>query len=327
MSEKPLVEVRDLTKHFSLKSRDAQGRPHTLKAVDGVNFAVGAGKTLGLVGESGCGKSTLGRTVLKLHEPSSGSILFKGQSIEDFGFSDMRPLRQKMQMIFQDPYASLNPRMTIAQSVQAPLDVFRAGTTRDRRDRVKAALSFVGLEDAYLDKYPHEMSGGQRQRVVIARAMILQPEFIVCDEPVSALDVSIRSQVLNLMKKAQAQSPLAYLFISHDLSVVNYLCDSVAVMYLGKIVEIGSRDEIFHESRHPYTKALLSAVLVPDVNFKKERIVLKGETPSPLAPPTGCKFRTRCPFADEGCALAEPALRAAGSAGHQAACHKLEKIN
>lgn len=288
--------------------------------MDGVDFSVYPGEALGLVGESGCGKSTLGRCLLGLYSLTGGRVEFEGQPIDGLNFKQMRPFRQRMQMIFQDPYSSLNPRMTIFQSVKAPLDVFRSGTQKEREEAAEAILSYVGLSPEQMHKYPHELSGGQRQRAVIARALILRPSFVVCDEPVSALDASVRSQVLNLMVRLQKEFGPAYLFISHDLSVVRYVCDRVAVMYLGKIVETGSRADVFEHPAHPYTKALLSAVPVPNVGAKKSRIVLEGDLPSPLNPPAGCRFHTRCPVAKQKCAELVPELRDLG-AGHFAACH------
>jgi oligopeptide/dipeptide ABC transporter ATP-binding protein len=274
---------------------------------------------LGLVGESGCGKSTLGRCLLRLYDLDQGEISYKGKHLEELSFSQMRPYRREMQMIFQDPYSALNPRMTIFQSVRAPLDAFRCGSKAERKERVEEMLRYVGLSQDQIYKYPHEMSGGQRQRAVIARAMVLEPAFVVCDEPVSALDASVRAQVLNLMKNIQRDKKPAYLFISHDLSVVRFLCDRVAVMYLGKIVEYGTRDEVFQHPAHPYTKALMSAIPVPDVDVETHRIVLRGDVPSPMAPPSGCRFHTRCPMATAECAQQAPELTDLGG-GHLAAC-------
>jgi len=327
MSDAPLLEVKGLEKYF--KVAGSRGRQQAiLKAVDHIDLEIRAGETLGLVGESGCGKSTFGRTVLNLLPATGGEIYFKGEKIQGKSSREMRNLRQKMQIIFQDPFASLNPRMTIGQLVQAPLDVIRLGTKAERLQKVKAILDFVGIGQQYLGKYPHEMSGGQRQRVVIARAMILNPEFVVCDEPVSALDVSVRSQVLNLMKKMQSQFSLAYLFISHDLSVVKYICDRIAVMYLGKIVEIGSKKDIFERPQHPYTKALLSAIPMPELRKTKERILLKGDIPSPMNPPRGCSFHTRCPFADDKCLSLVPQLKGlADNPEHRVSCFKNKEID
>ena len=320
-----LLDTADLKKYYVVKNSIFREKRKVLKAVDGINLRIYEGETMGLVGESGCGKSTLGRTILKLHSVTDGVIWYKGNQIENFGFEDMRIMRQKMQMIFQDPFASLNPRMTIFDSVKASLDAFNIGTKEERKERVEELLEYVGLGKNQIYKYPHEMSGGQRQRVVIARAMIVNPEFVVCDEPVSALDVSVRSQVLNLMKDMQQEKNLAYLFISHDLSVVRYLCDKVAVMYLGRIVEIGTKDEIFDHPVHPYTKALLSAIPVPGIHVKTKRIILSGDVPSPLNPPTGCGFHTRCPYATPECAQIVPELSKV-AAGHRVACIHAKEI-
>ena len=310
-----LVKLRGLKKHFS------EGHFHkkVLKAVDGVDLDIYPGETVGLVGESGCGKSTLGRTVINLHKASEGSVQFRGTEISNYNTSKMRPLRKEMQFIFQDPYASLDPRKTVFQLVKAPLDAYKLGTDEERNKKVADMLKFVGLNEYQFSKLPHELSGGQRQRVVIARTMVLEPTFVVCDEPVSALDVSVRAQVLNLMKEAQKGTDLAYLFISHDMSVVRYMCDKVAVMYLGRIVEFGTKDDIFENPLHPYTKALLSAVPIPEVGSKRQRIILSGDVPSPLNPPSGCHFHTRCPHACEKCKQMEYELRAVSDT-HFVAC-------
>lgn len=312
-----LLETVGLKKYFI--SRKFPGNRSVLKAVDNVSLTVHKHETVGLVGESGCGKSTLGRAILKLHEPTEGKIVFNGQEIQDYKFKQMRPIRRKMQMIFQDPFASLNPRKTIMASVKAPLDVAGIGSAAEREEKARELLTYVGLNPSFGEKFPHEMSGGQRQRVVIARAMIIDPEFVVCDEPVSALDVSVRAQVLNLMKKVQEEKKVSYLFISHDLSVVRYLCDTIAVMYLGKIVEYGSKHEIFQNPLHPYTKALLSAIPIPAIVDRPQRIILKGDVPSPLNPPSGCRFRTRCPYAKPVCADLDPILREVEGT-HRVAC-------
>lgn len=314
-----LLKTVGLKKHFFVKKSYFISQIKILKAVDGVNISVCNGETVGLVGESGCGKSTLGRTILMLHPVTDGSICFKGKCIEKASLKSIREMRKNMQMIFQDPFSSLNPRMTIMESVRAPMDVFHIGTKQERKEKVESLLEYVGIGKDHTYKYPHEMSGGQRQRVAIARAMILNPEFIVCDEPVSALDVSVRSQVLNLMKNMQQDHQLAYLFISHDLSVIRYLCDKVAVMYLGQIVEIATKKELYNHPAHPYTKALLSAIPIPDVNVKTERIILEGDIPSPLDMPCGCRFHTRCPYATEECTETTPVLKKL-SDEHQVAC-------
>lgn len=297
--QEPLLRIENLKKYFNVKDNH---KKVILKAVDGIRMDIKAGETVGLVGESGCGKSTFGRAVLQLHSITSGKVYFRGQDITGWNEKELRPLRKDMQIIFQDPFASLNPRKTIFETVIAPLDAFDIGTKQERREKVQKMLEFVGLPEYQFHKLPHEMSGGQRQRAVIARAMITDPAFVVCDEPVSALDVSVRAQVLNLMKDAQKASGVSYLFISHDMSVIRYLCDKVAVMYLGRLVEYGTKEEIFGNPLHPYTKALLSAIPVPDVGAKKhERIRLVGDVPSPLYPPAGCRLHNRCPYATEEC--------------------------
>lgn len=300
-SRTPLITCWGLQQYYPVGKTIFKAQQKVLKAIDGIDLRIYEGETLGLVGESGCGKSTLGRTILNLNRPTGGQVWYRDQCIGNYNFKSMRQLRKEMQIIFQDPFASLSPRMTIYQSVKAPLDVFKIGSEAQRKEKVESLLDYVGLGRQHMSKYPHEMSGGQRQRVVIARAMVLDPAFIVCDEPVSALDVSVRSQVLNLMKKVQRERNLAYLFISHDLSVVRYLCDRVAVMYLGNIVEIGTKAEIFDSPMHPYTKALLSAIPIADVTVKTKRIILQGDVPSPIDPPPGCKFHTRCPYAVATC--------------------------
>lgn len=310
-----LLRAEDIHKTFPV----SHGRQ--LKAVDGVDVTIFEDEVVGLVGESGCGKSTLGRTLLKLHEPTSGKIIFDGEDITDYSRKQMRPVRQKMQMVFQDPYASLNPRMRIRDSVRAPLDAFGIGTREERDERVRALLEYVGLGANHIDKYPHELSGGQRQRVVIARAVILGPKLVVCDEAVSALDVSIRAQVLNLMKDLQYQQHLSYLFISHDMSVIRFICDRIMVMYLGQVVEVAGRDELFENPAHPYTQALMSAIPVPDVDHHTMKIELSGDVPSPLDPPQGCRFHTRCPYAKPECAKTQP-IPVEIEPGHAVSCLK-----
>lgn len=304
--ETPLLEIRDVKKYFPVKK--VHGKEITVKAVDSINLKINQGEIVGLVGESGCGKSTLGKSILKLHEITGGQILFYGEDITNYNERQMRPLREKIQIIFQDPYASLNPKKKIVQSVMAPLDVAGKYTKEEKLEKVRKILREVGLSDKYLEKYPHEMSGGQRQRVVIARALINDPELVICDEPVSALDVSVRSQVLNLLKDLHKERNLTYIFISHDLSVVEYLCDKVAVMYLGRIMEYAGKRELYGKPLHPYTKALLSAIPVPDIHAKRDEVILQGELPSPLNPPTGCLFSTRCPMATEKCRQSRPEL-------------------
>ncbi len=323
MTEQNLLTIENLKKEFVVE-KTLLGKPTvTLKAVDGVSLSIAKGENLGLVGESGCGKTTLGRMIVKLSEPTDGRIVFNGEDITHLDSSKMRELRKSIQLIFQDPYASLNPRMTILQAVRAPLDAFGEGTFQERKEKTIQMLEQVGLSREFIDKYPHEMSGGQRQRAAIARAMIINPKLIVCDEPVSALDVSVRAQVLNLMKTLQQERGISYLFISHDLSVTHHLCDRIAVMYLGTIVEMAEKDELYKNPIHPYTKALLSSIPLPDRDHKREKTSLEGDVPSPINPPKGCRFHTRCPFASENCSFNVPELREV-KPGHFVAC-SLEK--
>ena len=324
MENNIIIETVGLRKSFRVKQSNLATRKKELKAVDGISLKIPARAAVGLVGESGCGKSTFGRTVLNLIPPSGGEILFNGKKLDTHNKAMMREFRRNCQIIFQDPYASLNPRRTILDSVKFPLEVYKIGTEEERVAQAAELLKSVGLNEQQIYKYPPALSGGQRQRAVIARAMILDPKFIVCDEPVSALDVSIRSQVLNLMKELQRERNVAYLFISHDLSVVRYLCDAVAVMYLGRILEYGDKKQIFDHPTHPYTKALMSAIPIPDVDVKVERIILQGDVPNPVDPPSGCCFRTRCPYATEQCAQQIPQLQDLGD-GHQVACHRLRE--
>ncbi|MCI9056386.1 MAG: ATP-binding cassette domain-containing protein [Oscillospiraceae bacterium] len=303
----PLLEIRNVKKYYPVK-KVRGGEDIAVKAVDQVNLTVEQGEIIGLVGESGCGKSTLGKTILKLHSVTGGQILFHGEDITRYSEKQMRPLREKIQIIFQDPYAALNPKKKVLQSVMAPLDVTGRYSREEKLKKAAAIMEEVGLSEKTLEKFPHEMSGGQRQRVVIARALINDPELVICDEPVSALDVSVRSQVLNLLKDLQRERNLTYLFISHDLSVVEYLCDKVAVMYLGRIVEYADKRQLYGSPLHPYTRALLSAIPVPDIHAKKEEIILEGELPSPLDPPKGCLFSTRCPRAADRCRAEAPRL-------------------
>ena len=315
-----LVSIRDLVKHFPIDDSD-----DVVKAVDGVSFNIRAGETLGLVGESGCGKSTVGRCILRLHEPTSGEVIFEGRNIIGLPNKEMQGLRREMQIIFQDPYASLNPRLSILSIVSEPLKIHGVSSKQERADRVADLLSKVGLDPKYMHRYPHEFSGGQRQRIGIARALALNPKLIICDEPVSALDVSVQAQVVNLLQDLQQEFGLTYLFISHGLAVVEHISNRVAVMYLGKIVEIADSVELYENPLHPYTKALLSAIPVPDPKHKRERIVLKGDVPTPINPPSGCRFRTRCPFAIEECAHTVPELREY-EPGHFAACIRIDEL-
>jgi oligopeptide transport system ATP-binding protein len=318
LTSESLLDVRRLVKHFPVEKSD-----DLVQAVDGVSFAILPGETLGLVGESGCGKSTVGRCLLRLQEPTSGEVFFEGKNIVDLEPSDMRDLRREMQIIFQDPYASLNPRMSILSIVSEPLKIHGVSNKTERQARVADLLTKVGLDANYMNRYPHEFSGGQRQRIGIARALALNPKLIVCDEPVSALDVSVQAQVVNLLQDLQGEFGLTYLFISHGLAVVEHISNRVAVMYLGKIVEIADAKELYKNPLHPYTKALLSAIPVPDPKQKRERIVLRGDVPTPINPPSGCRFRTRCPIAIPECAEIVPERREIFP-GHSAACIRIE---
>ena len=318
----PLLEVRNLVKHFYVGGGLFGGSPGVVRAVDGVSFAIRRGETLGLVGESGCGKTTTGRCILQLERPTSGEIVFEGQNLATLGEAELRPFRRRIQVIFQDPYSSLNPRMTVGQMLAEPLAVHGIVPDGARRAaRVQELLRHVGLLPQHAHRYPHQLSGGQRQRVGVARALAMEPALIVCDEPVSALDVSIQAQIINLLEDLQAEFGLTYLFIAHDLSVVRHISDRVAVMYLGKIVEIADRKSLYDSPLHPYTKALLAAVPIPDpeLEARRERVVLKGEVPSPLNPPPGCVFHPRCPIAVERCSREVPELREI-LPGHWAAC-------
>ena len=315
-----LVEVKDLVKYFPIKGGLLQRTVAQVRAVDGVSFNVKKGETLGLVGESGCGKTTVGRTLLRLTPATSGSVMFEGQDVFKVASSGMKALRRDMQIIFQDPYSSLDPRMPVGESIAEGLLVHGMRDTKKRNEIVIEMLRKVGLEDYHARRYPHEFSGGQRQRIGIARALALRPKFIVCDEPVSALDVSIQSQVLNILKDLQREFGLTYLFIAHNLAVVEHISDRVGVMYLGKMVELTDRDSLFADPLHPYTKALLSAIPIPDPTVKRERMVLQGDVPSPVNPPTGCRFHTRCPFAIDICKQVEPPLEQL-KPGHWTACH------
>ncbi len=315
----PLVEVRNLVKHFPITGGVFLREVASVKAVDGVDLAIRRGETVGLVGESGCGKSTLGRLILRLDEPTSGDILFQGESILGYDREEMRTLRREMQIIFQDPFSSLNPRKNVAHIVGEPLYVHGMKNRRAREARVLELLEVVGLKREHMRRYPHQFSGGQRQRIGVARALALNPKLIICDEAVSALDVSIQAQVINLLEDLQDEFALTYLFISHALSVVQHISDRVAVMYLGKIVESAESDSLYRDPLHPYSQALLSAAPVPDPRRKRERIVLPGDVPSPISPPPGCRFHTRCLYAEPICKEQEPALREIRE-GHFAAC-------
>ena len=322
MEDKTLVKIENLTKNF-ISKKSFFGKPLSyVHAVDDVSLGIFKGETLGIVGESGCGKSTLGRSILRLTEPTSGKVIYDKTDLVSLSKEDMRQMRKRLQLVFQDPYASLNPRMTVKDLIKAPLDVFNIGNESERMEKVFQIMKQVGLTEEQLNRYPHEFSGGQRQRIVIARAIILDPEFVVCDEPVSALDVSVRSQVLNLLNTLQKEKNLTYMFISHDLSVVKYISDRIAVMYLGRVVELAEKDELYSHAAHPYTKALLSAVPIAEVGRKREISVLEGDVPSPINPPKGCYFNTRCPYADERCRKEKPELRDIGC-GHMCACHKV----
>ncbi|WP_115864574.1 ABC transporter ATP-binding protein [Halorussus litoreus] len=322
----PLVRVEDLQKYYfeqdSLVDRLLGKEPESVQAVDGVSFDVREGETLGLVGESGCGKSTTGETLLRLREPTDGAVYFDGENV--FESADLDEFRKRAQVVFQDPFSSLDPRMTAGQIIREPLDVHGIGTKAERRERVEELLERVGLSAGQVDRYPHEFSGGQRQRVGIARALALEPDFIVCDEPVSALDVSVQAQILNLLEDLQEEFGLTYLFIAHDLSVVRHISDRVAVMYLGEVVEIGPADEIFENPGHPYTEALLESVPRADTSEQGREVdPLAGDVPSPRSPPSGCRFHTRCPYAREACKRESPGdYDVAGRADHQAACFR-----
>ena len=324
-SDELLVDVQNLQIHFPVMAGFLiQRKVAENKAVDGITFNVKKGETVGLVGESGCGKSTTGRAILQLYKPTGGKVIFDGKDMATLRGEDMRLMRRRMQMVFQDPYASLNPRMSVRDIIGEPLLIHKLGSTAERRERVAELMRIVGLNPYYATRFPHEFSGGQRQRIGIARSLAVSPDFIVCDEPVSALDVSIQAQVINLLEELQEQFGLTYLFIAHDLAVVRHISDRVAVMYLGKMMEMSGRNEIYDNPLHPYTKALLSAVPIPDpaLERKRERIILTGDVPSSLRPPRGCVFHTRCPIAIDDCRQIIPEWREA-EPGHWVACHRV----
>lgn len=324
-----LLDVRDLKMYFPVtKGIILQRTVGYVKAVDGISFSIEQGQTLGLVGESGSGKTTIGRTIIRLYKPTEGQILFENQDLAKMQGEPLRQMRRRVQMVFQDPYASLNPRFTIGSLVAEPMHIYNLGSSQEIRDRAAELLRVVGLRAEYIDRYPHEFSGGQRQRIAVARALSINPELVIADEPVSALDVSVRAQVLNLLQRLQQQFNLTYLFVSHDLSVVRHVADRIAVMYLGRIVELSDRDELYVAPKHPYTKALLSAVPIPDpkVERKRQRIILSGDLPSPINLPSGCRFHTRCPMAQSICSEVDPAFELKEGREHYAACHFAEKV-
>ncbi len=325
-----LIEVKDLKKHFPIMRGVFRKQVGAVRAVDGVSFNIHKGETLGLVGESGCGKSTTGRTILQLLEPTEGTVRFKDKDLTTLSSAELRKSRRHMQMVFQDPYASLNPRMTVGSIVSEPLEVHNIGKGKDRKEKVKDLLKLVGLNPYFVNRYPHEFSGGQRQRIGVARALATNPDFIVADEPISALDVSIQAQVVNLMDDLKSELGLTYLFIAHDLSMVRYISDRVAVMYLGKIVELSEKDDLYDHPLHPYTQALLSAIPLPDPEKEatRQRIVLEGSVPNPANPPSGCRFHTRCAYTTDICKEEDPEFRDMGTTNtpHWVACHLAEQF-
>lgn len=329
VASKTLLDVRDLKMYFPLtRGIVLQRVVGYVRAVDGISFAIERGQTLGLVGESGSGKTTIGRTIVRLYKPTGGQMLFDNVDLASLKGEQLRQVRQRIQMVFQDPFASLNPRFTIGSLIAEPMHIYHVASNKEIRERTVELLRVVGLRPEYIDRYPHEFSGGQRQRIAVARALAINPEFVIADEPVSALDVSIRAQVLNLLQRLQKQFNLTYLFVSHDLSVVRHVADRIAVMYLGKIVEMADRDELYKAPKHPYTRALLSAVPIPDPQIEKrrQRIILAGDLPSPIKIPSGCRFHTRCPMAEDICRQVEPVFEAKEGREHFAACHFSEKV-
>ncbi|HEX9131486.1 MAG TPA: dipeptide ABC transporter ATP-binding protein [Ktedonobacteraceae bacterium] len=329
VASQTLVDVRDLKMHFPLtQGLIFQRVIGHVRAVDGVSFSIERGQTMGLVGESGSGKTTIGRTIVRLYKPTAGQIMFGDKDLAKMGGEELRQARQRVQMIFQDPFASLNPRYTIGSLIAEPMYIYKVASHAEIRERTAELLRVVGLRPEYIDRYPHEFSGGQRQRIAVARTLSINPEFVIADEPVSALDVSIRAQVLNLLQRLQQQFNLTYLFVSHDLSVVRHVADRIAVMYLGRIVELADRDELYAAPKHPYTKALLSAIPIPDPQVEKhrKRIILAGDLPSPIHIPSGCRFHTRCPMAQDICRQVEPVYEAKDGREHYAACHFSESV-
>ncbi len=326
VSNDTLLEVNNLVKHFPIKGGILRRTVAVVKAVDGVSFTIKRGETLGLVGESGCGKTTTGRTILRLEKATDGEVIFEGKDVLAASGSQLKALRRDMQIVFQDPYASLDPRMTIGESVAEGLTIHGIGSKAERIERVREVLAKVGMHPSHMERFPHEFSGGQRQRIGIARALVMNPKLIVCDEPVSALDVSIQSQVLNLLRNLQQEFGLTYLFIAHNLSVVEHISNRVGVMYLGKMVELADRTELFRRPLHPYTKALISAIPIPNPNIRRERIILQGDVPSPINPPKGCRFHPRCWMARDICREVEPAFEEKTS-GHWSACHFAHEVS
>ena len=329
VASKTLIDVRDLKMYFPLtRGIIFQRVIGYVRAVDGISFSIERGQTLGLVGESGSGKTTIGRTIVRLYKPTAGQMLFEDKDLAKMEGEELRQMRRRVQMIFQDPFASLNPRFTIGSLIAEPMHIYKVASREEIRKRTLELLRVVGLRPEYIDRYPHEFSGGQRQRIAVARALSINPEFVIADEPVSALDVSIRAQVLNLLQRLQQQFNLTYLFVSHDLSVVRHIADRIAVMYLGRIVELSDRDELYAAPKHPYTKALLSAVPIPDpvIEKRRQRIILSGDLPSPINIPSGCRFHTRCPMAQNICREIEPVFEAKEGREHYAACHFSERV-